>query len=135
MFPRTCFIYYRHGPIPLGFPSSLPSLRAYGQKLTPEQKTLLDSMLRVDQAGELGANMIYQGQMAILGKNPQVGPQIQAMWDQEKQHLIAFDALVREHQVRPTILRPFWVVAGYTLGRYLPSITPNGPPHLFMMGT
>lgn len=29
---------------------------------------LVDSVIRVDHAGELGANQIYRGQMAILGK-------------------------------------------------------------------
>lgn len=45
--------------------------------LTPEQKELLDSMLRVDHAGELGANWIYKGQLAVLGKDAKVGPVIE----------------------------------------------------------
>uniref|UniRef100_A0A671T8B1 Coenzyme Q7 homolog, ubiquinone (yeast) n=1 Tax=Sinocyclocheilus anshuiensis TaxID=1608454 RepID=A0A671T8B1_9TELE len=32
-----------------------------------EEKAMLDSMLRVDHAGEYGANRIYAGQMAVLG--------------------------------------------------------------------
>lgn len=30
---------------------------------------LLDAILRVDHAGEMGADRIYAGQMAVLGKN------------------------------------------------------------------
>lgn len=30
---------------------------------------LLDKILRVDHAGEVGANRIYQGQMAVLGSS------------------------------------------------------------------
>lgn len=37
---------------------------------------MLDSMLRVDHAGEYGANRIYAGQMAVLGRT-QTGPVIQ----------------------------------------------------------
>ncbi|KTG05524.1 hypothetical protein cypCar_00014279 [Cyprinus carpio] len=33
-----------------------------------EEKAMLDSMLRVDHAGEYGANRIYAGQMAVLGR-------------------------------------------------------------------
>ena len=36
-------------------------------------------MVRVDQAGEIGANWIYKGQMAVLGKDKKVGPIIQVI--------------------------------------------------------
>jgi demethoxyubiquinone hydroxylase (CLK1/Coq7/Cat5 family) len=44
----------------------------------PEQKTkeLIDKIIRVDQAGELAADRIYAGQMAVLGRTD-VGPTIQ----------------------------------------------------------
>lgn len=42
----------------------------------PERKTL-EAALRVDQAGEVAANYIYMGQMAVLGKDPKVGGLIQ----------------------------------------------------------
>src|SRR5438270_13209962 len=45
--------------------------------LTPKQRQLIDSMIRIDQAGEIGANYIYKGQMAILGNDKKVGPIIQ----------------------------------------------------------
>ena len=41
-----------------------------------KEKALLDAMLRVDHAGEYGANRIYAGQMAVLGRS-QSGPLIQ----------------------------------------------------------
>lgn len=36
--------------------------------LTPKQRTLLERIIRVDQAGELGANYIYMGQLAVLSR-------------------------------------------------------------------
>ena len=39
-------------------------------------KELLDKIIRVDHAGELGAKRIYQGQLAVLGNTP-TGPVIQ----------------------------------------------------------
>src|SRR4051794_16055280 len=80
------------------------------------EKVLLDRMIRVDQAGEIGANWIYRGQLAVLGRDPSVAPVIQEMWDQEKKHLSKFDELVAHHRVRPTLLRPVWEAAGFALG-------------------
>ena len=36
---------------------------------TSRSGKLLDSVIRVDHAGELGADRIYAGQMAVLGIN------------------------------------------------------------------
>ncbi|CAB5178248.1 unnamed protein product [Rhizophagus irregularis] len=79
--------------------------------LTPKQKKLIDSMIRIDQAGEIGANYIYKGQMAILGNDKKVGPIIQEMWEQEKYHLKTFDEIIPRYRVRPTFLRPVWEAA------------------------
>jgi ubiquinone biosynthesis monooxygenase Coq7 len=46
--------------------------------LSPAQRETLASAIRVDQAGEVAANWIYRGQMAILGKDMTAGPVIQA---------------------------------------------------------
>uniref|UniRef100_A0A8C4LUL3 5-demethoxyubiquinone hydroxylase, mitochondrial n=3 Tax=Equus asinus TaxID=9793 RepID=A0A8C4LUL3_EQUAS len=75
----------------------------------------VDRIIRVDHAGEYGANRIYAGQMAVLGRTS-VGPVIQKMWDQEKDHLKKFSELMVTFRVRPTILMPFWNVVGFALG-------------------
>ncbi|XP_071964015.1 5-demethoxyubiquinone hydroxylase, mitochondrial-like [Antedon mediterranea] len=81
--------------------------------LTTDQ--LISRIIRVDHAGELGADRIYAGQMAVLG-NTDVGPVIKEMWDQEKEHLETFEKLMPEYRVRPTALLPFWNVAAFSLG-------------------
>ncbi|KAF9909538.1 ubiquinone biosynthesis monooxygenase Coq7 [Linnemannia zychae] len=85
-------------------------------RLSKEQRELLEEMIRVDQAGELGANWIYRGQYAVLGSDKKVGPLLQHMWDQEKHHLKVFDGIVSQYRVRPTALRPIWEMAGFALG-------------------
>eukprot|EP00123_Amoebidium_parasiticum_P008514 comp18858_c0_seq1/m.20907 comp18858_c0_seq1/g.20907 ORF comp18858_c0_seq1/g.20907 comp18858_c0_seq1/m.20907 type:complete len:237 (-) comp18858_c0_seq1:51-761(-) len=85
------------------------------ESLSPEERELIDGIIRVDHAGELGADRIYAGQMAVLGKTP-VGPVIQHMWEQEKHHLATFERLITEYRIRPTALYPLWSVAGYALG-------------------
>ncbi|KAF8181561.1 COQ7 protein [Pholiota molesta] len=84
--------------------------------LTPTERQALHSALRVDQAGEIAANYIYQGQMAVLGRDKQLGSLIQDMWDQEKKHLAVMDKLQLQHNVRPTVLSEVAKVAGFGLG-------------------
>ncbi|PWW76647.1 COQ7-domain-containing protein [Tuber magnatum] len=84
--------------------------------LTEKEREFLQSAIRVNQAGELGANLIYEGQYAILKCDPRLKPLIRHMWDQEVHHLDTFNKLVAKHRIRPTALRPLWNVAGYALG-------------------
>jgi len=81
----------------------------------PSREAMIERMVRVDHAGEYGAKRIYDGQLAVLGRAPAAGD-IRRMADQEKRHLAAFDRLVVERRVRPTLLSPLWHVAGFALG-------------------
>ncbi|KAF9584073.1 ubiquinone biosynthesis monooxygenase Coq7 [Lunasporangiospora selenospora] len=85
-------------------------------RLSKEQREMLEEMIRIDQAGELGANWIYRGQYAVLGSDKKVGPLLEHMWEQEKHHLRVFDGMVSKYRVRPTAMRPLWEVAGFLLG-------------------
>uniref|UniRef100_A0A8C3W5E8 5-demethoxyubiquinone hydroxylase, mitochondrial n=1 Tax=Catagonus wagneri TaxID=51154 RepID=A0A8C3W5E8_9CETA len=86
-----------------------------GMTLDSINRAVVDRIIRVDHAGEYGANRIYAGQMAVLGRTS-VGPTIQKMWDQEKDHLKKFNELMVAFRVRPTVLMPFWNVVGFVLG-------------------
>ena len=77
----------------------------------------IESMIRVDHAGEYGAVRIYEGQLAVLRRRGSAKVEtIQHMADQEQRHLKAFDTLVNERWVRPTALEPVWRIAGFALG-------------------
>ena len=79
-------------------------------------KTILDEIIRVDHAGEYGATRIYDGQIAVFGKNSKIGKTIQHMADQEQEHIEKFNELLIEKRVRPTALLPVWNIAGFALG-------------------
>jgi ubiquinone biosynthesis monooxygenase Coq7 len=81
----------------------------------PGRKALLARMIRVDHAGEYGAKRIYEGQLAVLGQGRH-GPTIRKMADQELEHLQAFEKLMVERRVRPSLIQPLWHVAGFALG-------------------
>tara|TARA_A100001011_G_C13970469_1_gene699070 strand:+ start:99 stop:668 length:570 start_codon:yes stop_codon:yes gene_type:complete len=84
------------------------------KKITNRQT--LEEIIRVDHAGEFGATKIYDGQIAIFGKNTKIGKTIQHMADQEQEHIDKFNELILEHRVRPTALLPIWNIAGFALG-------------------
>ncbi|MBT3170977.1 MAG: demethoxyubiquinone hydroxylase family protein [Rhodospirillaceae bacterium] len=81
----------------------------------PSPEEMIERILRVDHAGEYGAARIYDGQLAVLGRDA-VAPVIREMAEAERKHLAAFDKLLVERRVRPTALAPFWHVAGFALG-------------------
>lgn len=83
----------------------------------PHQR--IAEILRVDHAGEYGAVAIYRGQQAVFGRNAKtrhIAAQLAEMEAEEQKHLDAFDKLLVERNVRPTLMTPIWNVAGYGLG-------------------
>jgi len=85
------------------------------RELDPETRKLYQKIIRVDHAGERGADVIYNGQYDVL-KNTESGPKIKEMWDQEKEHLAAFEQLLIYYRTNPTVMLPLWDVLGYGLG-------------------
>lgn len=82
-------------------------------------------MIRVDQAGEYGATRIYAGQLAVLGDRHPASRTIARMAFQEQRHLRHFDDLITDRGIRPTLLQPFWNVAGHALGAVTALIGPD----------
>jgi ubiquinone biosynthesis monooxygenase Coq7 len=98
--------------------------RATKQRKTPSRTRLpgdrkleeiVARMIRVDHAGEFGAQRIYAGQLAVLDGTPSA-TLIRHMAKQEDEHLAAFEKLIIENRVRPTAFHPLWHIAGYVLG-------------------
>lgn len=81
----------------------------------PDKDALVESMIRVNQAGEYGAMRIYAGQLAVL-RHGAAAEKIKEMAAQEREHLDAFNKLAAERRVRPTALEPLWHLAGFALG-------------------
>ena len=76
---------------------------------------LVDRIIRVDHAGEFGARRIYEGQLAVLKDHPDAAI-IRHMHQQELVHLHAFEKMMVQRRVRPSVLHPIWNVAGFALG-------------------
>lgn len=85
--------------------------------LTQAQRDFLSSALRVNQAGELAATLIYEAQTPVVtAGQPHLRPLMRHMHEQEMGHLRTFSALLARHRVRPTALYPAWSAAAWTLG-------------------
>lgn len=85
--------------------------------LSEAQKAYLDRVIRVDQAGELGANYIYMGQYFVLAnKYPHLKPVLKHMWEQEIHHHNTFNRLQTRRRVRPSLLTPLWKVGAVGMG-------------------
>ena len=90
-----------------------------------DRRESTEAMIRVDQAGEYGATRIYAGQLAILGDRHPAARAISHMAHQEERHRAFFDRMMAERRVRPTLLQPFWNVAGFALGAVTAAIGPE----------
>jgi ubiquinone biosynthesis monooxygenase Coq7 len=75
----------------------------------------IKKFIRVNHAGEYGAERIYAGQLAVLGRGKH-GDTLREMKAQEQVHLDEFSALISQRRVRPTALLPLWEIAGFALG-------------------
>ena len=96
-------------------PQKKNTIKNKSQIYKTNQQTL-EEIIRVDHAGEYGATRIYEGQIAVFGKNTKIGKTIQHMADQEQEHIEKFQELIVSERVRPTALLPIWNIAGYALG-------------------
>ncbi len=97
--------------------SEPPSPPRPRKPLTAEQRAFLSSALRVNQAGELAATLIYTAQTPPLVRaHPHLRPLMKHMYDQEAAHLATFNALLHKHRVRPTALYPVWSALASGLG-------------------
>ena len=82
------------------------------------KEKLLARIIRVNQAGELGAQKIYTAQKKVfefLGKYDDV-KEISRMAEEEQEHLDYFNTKIKTHNVRPTILGPMWEIGATAVG-------------------
>ena len=84
----------------------------------------IEEIIRVDQAGELGAVNIYKGQIAVL-KRKKVSRELNKMLKVENKHYKKFSELLLEYKVRPTLLSPLWKMGAFGLGVLTASLGPK----------
>jgi len=80
-----------------------------------KNKKKIDEILRVNHAGEYGAQVIYKSQIRF-SKNRSLKNELKKISCEEKVHLEYFQQQILLNRTRPTIMQPLWKVGGTTLG-------------------
>ena len=86
-------------------------------------RALEAEIIRVDLAGELGAQRIYAGQKSVI-KEGTARDIIDHMAAQEDHHLAVFEALAERAKVTPTLFTPLWKSLAYGLGAATAKLSP-----------
>ncbi len=78
-------------------------------------KQKIDEIIRVNHAGEYGAQRIYSGQIRFC-KKKDLKKKLQSIIDEEYIHYKYFNDVMVKKRSRPTIMSPIWNHGGYLLG-------------------
>ena len=116
----------KHSAKEVAHPDEEPKPLTKFKPMSEAQLAYLDRVVRVDQAGELGANYIYAGQYYVLANRyPHLKPVLQHMWDQEIHHHNTFNDLQFKRRVRPSLLTPLWKLGAFVMGSGTAILSPE----------
>jgi len=76
---------------------------------------VIQEIIRVNHAGEFGAQKIYQGQIKYT-KNLEDKRILEHMLIEEQEHLEYFSKKIQKGLSRPTFLMPIWGIGSYLMG-------------------
>src|SRR6201994_3021314 len=93
---------------------SAPGLAGPGELPETERRESV-RLMRVNHAGEVAAQALYQGQ-ALTARDPRVKEAMRQAASEEVDHLAWCEARLRGLQGRPSILNPFWGVGSPAMG-------------------
>jgi len=72
-------------------------------------------LMRVNHAGEIAAQALYQGQ-ALTARNADVRDSLRHASDEEVDHLAWCEERLRELDARPSLLNPLWYAGSFAIG-------------------
>lgn len=84
-------------------------------ELTPAERRLSARLMRVNHAGEIAAQALYQGQ-ALTARSETVYAHLQQSAREETDHLVWCHLRIKECGGRVSLLDPFWYVGSLTVG-------------------
>jgi len=101
---------------------TVPAQSARAPAGSPDPETLPDAdrrtsarLMRVNHAGEVAAQALYQGQ-ALTARNQTVKAALQQSAAEETDHLAWCEQRLRELQGRTSLLNPLWYVGSFAIG-------------------
>ncbi len=84
-------------------------------ELTEEEKRLASGLMRVNHAGEMAAQALYQGQ-SLTARDPALAERLMQASIEEADHLNWCRRRLSELGARPSLLDPFWYAGSLAIG-------------------
>jgi ubiquinone biosynthesis monooxygenase Coq7 len=84
-------------------------------ELTAEEKSHAAGLMRVNHAGEIAAQGLYQGHAAVA-RDPAIEDQMKQAADEELDHLAWCEERLAELGSGPSVLKPLWYAGAFTIG-------------------
>ncbi len=84
-------------------------------ELTAAERELAGRLMRVNHAGEISAQALYQGQ-ALSARRPTVRDKMEQAATEENDHLAWTEERLRELGTHTSLLAPFWYAGSFTIG-------------------
>lgn len=92
-----------------------PAAEAANNALSTEEKRLSASLMRVNHAGEVAAQALYQGQ-SITARDAPLRARLRQASIEESDHLAWCRRRLRELHDRPSLLDPLWYLGSLGIG-------------------
>src|SRR5690606_10889998 len=83
--------------------------------LTAEERRRAAALMRVNHAGEVAAQGLYEGHAAVA-RRPETAAHMRAAADEERDHLAWCERRLSELEASPSLLRPFWFAGAWLIG-------------------
>ncbi len=84
-------------------------------ELATNERELTGRLMRINHAGEISAQALYQGQ-ALTAKLPTVRNKMEQAAIEENDHLAWTEERIRELGTHTTVLAPVWYAGSFTIG-------------------
>lgn len=92
-----------------------PAADTPSEPLSDRDRKHAAGLMRVNHAGEIAAQALYQGQ-ALTARNPAVRESLRQASEEEGDHLAWCEERLRELDARPSILNPLWYAGSFAIG-------------------
>lgn len=92
-----------------------PAGDAPSQPLPEDSRRHAAGLMRVNHAGEIAAQALYQGQ-ALTARDPTVRDSLRQASEEEGDHLAWCEERLRELDARPSVLNPLWYAGSFAIG-------------------
>jgi ubiquinone biosynthesis monooxygenase Coq7 len=84
-------------------------------ELAERDRILAGGLMRVNHAGEIAAQALYQGQ-ALTARIPEVRARLERAAQEENDHLVWCEQRIEELGARKSLLNPFWYAGSFAIG-------------------